>query len=307
MFQSARYKKACLCLDLSPDQEIKPEDIKRQYRRKALQFHPDKNTSENAADEFRNIRESYEYLMENGGFLDQNEGDDINAGYQNVLFSFLGPILKSDMFQEIKSKAFFIIIDKITSKCESKALDVLDKMDKKILAKIYDILCSYKDAFHITEDFLHKVEEILKRKTQNDECIILNPFLDDLFENNLYKLVENGEKYVIPLWHHELVYDNKGADLYVKCIPILPDNMEIDEYNNIHVNAKCSVNELWLLDYIEIDLGKQKIKMPRRQIKMTEQQTIVMAGMGISKINVNDIYDISKKADVYVNLTIEHT
>ena len=307
MFQSARYKKACLCLDLSPDQEIKPEDIKRQYRRKALQFHPDKNTSENAADEFRNIRESYEYLMENGGFLDQNEGDDINAGYQNVLFSFLGPILKSDMFQEIKSKAFFIIIDKITSKCESKALDVLDKMDKKILAKIYDILCSYKDAFHITEDFLHKVEEILKRKTQNDECIILNPFLDDLFENNLYKLVENGEKYVIPLWHHELVYDNKGADLYVKCIPILPDNMEIDEYNNIHVNAKCSVNELWLLDYIEIDLGKQKIKMPRRQIKMTEQQTIVMAGMGISKINVNDIYDISKKADVYVNLTIEHS
>ena len=294
-------------MDLSPDQEIKPEDIKRQYRRKALQFHPDKNTSENAADEFRNIRESYEYLMENGGFLDQNEGDDINAGYQNVLFSFLGPILKSDMFQEIKSKAFFIIIDKITSKCESKALDVLDKMDKKILAKIYDILCSYKDAFHITEDFLHKVEEILKRKTQNDECIILNPFLDDLFENNLYKLVENGEKYVIPLWHHELVYDNKGADLYVKCIPILPDNMEIDEYNNIHVNAKCSVNELWLLDYIEIDLGKQKIKMPRRQIKMTEQQTIVMAGMGISKINVNDIYDISKKADVYVNLTIEHT
>lgn len=307
MFQSARYKKACLCLDLSPDQEIKPEDIKRQYRRKALQFHPDKNTSENAADEFRNIRESYEYLMENGGFLDQNEGDDINAGYQNVLFSFLGPILKSDMFQEIKSKAFFIIIDKITSKCESKALDVLDKMDKKILAKIYDILCSYKDAFHITEDFLHKVEEILKRKTQNDECIILNPFLDDLFENNLYKLVENGEKYVIPLWHHELVYDNKGADLYVKCIPILPDNMEIDEYNNIHVNAKCSVNELWLLDYIEIDLGKQKIKMPRRQIKMTEQQTIIMAGMGISKINVNDIYDISKKADVYVNLTIEHS
>ena len=307
MFQSARYKKACLCLDLSPDQEIKPEDIKRQYRRKALQFHPDKNTSENAADEFRNIRESYEYLMENGGFLDQNEGADINAGYQYVLFSFLGPLLKSDMFQEIKSKAFFIIIDKITSKCESKALDVLDKMDKKILAKIYDILCSYKDAFHITEDFLHKVEEILKRKTQNDECIILNPFLDDLFENNLYKLVENGEKYVIPLWHHELVYDNKGADLYVKCIPILPDNMEIDEYNNIHVNAKCSVNELWLLDYIEIDLGKQKIKMPRRQIKMTEQQTIVMAGMGISKINVNDIYDISKKADVYVNLTIEHT
>jgi DnaJ-class molecular chaperone len=307
MFQSQRYKQACLCLDLSPDQEIKPEDIKRQYRRKALQFHPDKNTSENAADEFRNVRESYEYLMETGGFLDQNEGDDINAGYQNVLFSFLGPILKSDMFQEIKSKAFFIIIDKITSKCESKALDVLDKMDKKILAKIYEILFAYKDAFHITEDFLRKVEEILKRKTQNDECIILNPFLDDLFENNLYKLVENGEKYVIPLWHHELVYDNKGADLYVKCIPILPDNMEIDEYNNIHVNAKCSVNELWLLDYIEIDLGKQKIKMPRRQIKMTEQQTIVMAGMGISKINVNDIYDISKKADVYVNLTIDNS
>jgi hypothetical protein len=306
MSQSLNYKKACLYLDLSEDQNITPEILKRQYRRKALQYHPDKNTSENAADEFRNIRESYEFLMNRNEYTETEPSDDSRGNYQNVLFSFLAPLFKTDMFQEIRSKVFYVIIEKITSNCESKAIDLLEKLDKKTLAKLCEILCIYKDAFHITDEFLKKVEDILKKRTQNDECIILNPFLDDLFENNLYKLVENGEKYVIPLWHHELVYDNSGADLYVRCVPILPDGIEIDENNNIHINMERTIDELWSLGYIEIDLGKRKITIPRRQIKMEDQQTIILAGIGISKINVNDIYDVSKKADLYIHLSLNH-
>jgi hypothetical protein len=314
MSDKMNFKKACSCLNLETGEDITHDILKRQYKRRALQVHPDKNSSENAADEFRTVREAYDYLMNYRGYTEddlyyQNETEENGTSsrrdeYQNILFSFLTPILNSDLFHEIKTRVFYTIIERITSKCESKAIDILEKMDKRAFSKIYEILKMYQDVFHISDEFLRKVEESFAKKTQNDECIILNPFLDDLFENNLYRLVENGEKYVIPLWHHELVYDNKGADLYVRCIPILPDNIDIDENNNIHVRVNCTIDELWMQEFVTVELGKQHVNIPKHQVKMTEYQTILLVGMGISKININDIYDVSKKTDVYVHLTL---
>jgi curved DNA-binding protein CbpA len=305
MSEKMTNEKARRSLDISPVDKITADVLKRQYRRKALQVHPDKNASETAADEFRLVREAYEYLMTANEYMeDDADYGSGTEGYQNILFSFLTPVLNSDLFREIKTRVFYTVIEKITSKCESKAINLLEKLDKRAFSKIYEILKLYQDVFHISDDFLKKVEESFIKKTQNDECIVLNPFLDDLFENNLYRLVENGKKYVIPLWHHELVYDNSGSDLYVRCVPILPEGTEIDEYNNIHVSIKCTIDELWVQEYLCVDLGKQQINIPKHQIKMTENQTILLAGMGISKINVNEIYDVSKKTDVYVHLTL---
>jgi hypothetical protein len=180
----------------------------------------------------------------------------------------------------------------------------LEKIDKKVFLKIYELLKKYKSALHISEEFLSRLEDNISKKIQNDECIILNPFLDDLFENNIYKLVVNEEKYLIPLWHHELVYDNSGSDLYVRCIPILPDHFEIDENNNIHVDIRCSIDELWQNGFLEITMGKIKITVPKEQFKFADRQVILLANMGISKINTNDIYDISKKGDIYLHVDI---
>ncbi|HMW17160.1 MAG TPA: DnaJ domain-containing protein [Accumulibacter sp.] len=38
------------------------DQIKQAYRRKALQFHPDRNTEADAADKFRAVQEAYETL-----------------------------------------------------------------------------------------------------------------------------------------------------------------------------------------------------------------------------------------------------
>jgi hypothetical protein len=94
---------------------------------------------------------------------------------------------------------------------------------------------------------------------KEDECIILNPTLNDLLENNLYRLIVNNHTYIVPLWHNELVYDNSGNDIYVKCNPILPENMEIDDANNIKIDINYKISEIWGVDtiYVNPNVGEQ--------------------------------------------------
>jgi len=300
------YDKACEILDLSDSWTEK--DLKSQYRKKALICHPDKNIEQDTTAAFQLIQEAYEFLSTDSEILDKEDEQGSPSSpreYQSMLFRFLSPLLRSDMFQEIKTKVFYTILQKIMSKCEDKAVELLGKLDKKAFAKIYQLLVSNKDVLHLSADILSKMETIFSEKIQNDECVILNPFLEDLFENNLYKLTENGSTYLVPLWHHELIYDKGGADLYVKCIPLLPDNVEIDEKNNIHVNIAISLGEAWTKDEIEVDVGSRRFSLIRRDLKLIESQIVLLANCGISKINTDDIYNVSKKTDIYVHLELK--
>jgi len=148
------------------------------------------------------------------------------------------------------------------------------------------------------------MDQIFVEESHRDECIILNPFLDDLMENHLYRLIENGNTYLIPLWHHELVYDNSGAELYVQLVPILPDGYEIDNNNNIYIRRSFKLDEIWQLSDIEILVGKRQFMIPRSKLRLVEEQIYMIAGSGITQINQKDIYDISKKGDIYVHITI---
>jgi len=311
------YKKACQCLEIEfENNNIDEIKLKRQYRLKALLYHPDKNKSPDAISCFQEVQESYEYLMKYQGYMDsENETDSFEdnyeydqmfsnidkKGYKWVLFSFLKNILNRDR----QNSLLYTIIQRISSICESSALDTLEKIDKTMLIKIYDILKKYKEAFHFSEEFIIKIENMISEKIKNDECIILNPTLDDLFQNNLYRLTVNKNYYCIPLWHHELVYDNSGSDIYVKCNPILDENIEIDNKNNIHVYIEYKISEIWNKKTVDIYLTKEnQIKITVNLLKLVDEQSIVFSNMGISKINTENVYDVSKKSDIIVHLTL---
>ena len=140
----------------------------------------------------------------------------------------------------------------------------------------------------------------------HDEHIILYTFLDDLMQNNLYRLTVNQTQYIIPLWFHELVYDKDGHDIIVQCVPILPDNMNIDENNNLVIQLSYTITELLANDEIIVktfEFGK-KIAFNPKNLKICKTQSWIILGEGISKINPKNIYDISKKGDIILNITI---
>jgi DnaJ-class molecular chaperone len=309
------YNSACENLGIDKNKKITREYLKKAYRMNALKYHPDKNSSQDASVKFQQIHESYEYLMKsleynifggnNDGNADNDDNDDNDnekTGYSGILFSFLKNIMKNDGNTD---GLYYIIIDKISNMCEKKGLELIEKIDKNKLIKIYDIIKKYGEFLHFSNDFIEKIQQVLNDKIKNDECIILNPSINDLLANNLYKLRVNDFTYIVPLWHHELVYDNSGNDIYVKCFPMLPDNVSIDEHNNIHIECKYDIKEILNKEYIEVNIGNHFFDFYTKELFVKPKQTLVCKGEGISKINTKDIYDISKKSDVYLHIELE--
>ena len=295
----------CLDLDINnPDIDV--DMIKRQYRLKALIYHPDKNKSPNAVRKFQEIHDAYEYVLRAEEYAnrefsmhDSHVADDANdESYRNLFMIFLKKILENETGQSV----FYNIIQRITTMCEVKAFELLERLDKPTLIKTCIILTKYKEAFHITDNIIEKITQLIQTRNDNDECIILNPSLKDLYNNNLYKLSVNGETYIIPLWHHELVYDNLGHDIYVNCLPDLPDHISIDENNNIHIVVKYNIHEIWEREYIQVQCDAMCYPIQVNTLKLTHKQNVIFAKQGLSKINAKNIYDVSNKSDVYVTV-----
>jgi hypothetical protein len=278
--------------------KLSDDIIKKHYRLKALQYHPDKNSDPGAVDRFLEIKEAYDYLLKHrvscSGLygLDPDESN----SYSSILKIFLKGVWKGEKNGEL----FSVIIENIVGCCEAKMLEVLEKLDNDTLIKIHDVFSKYRKAFHYSEGFLKYVEQVLSNKIKNDNCIILNPSIDDLFDCNLYKITENGRAYIIPLWHHELVYDNSGCDLYVRCNPILVDNISIDSENNIHYFAKYSIADIFVRETIDILIGSRKFSIFVSELCIKPMQIVVLHGCGISRICNDNVYNVSKRGDIHV-------
>ena len=307
------YKEACKVLELT-DEIITNEMIKQQYRKLALKYHPDKNKTADTS-QFVNIKNAYEYLMKHNQYTDDfftsyegNEEPPVNenSDYKTLLFSFLKDILLNrENMENIKEKWIYMILLKITNIGNNHLLEFLNIVSVDILIKIYDIINTYREVLHIPEEIIAKIGEILEAKLEKDECIVLNPFIEDLMENNLYKLTEGSQKFIIPLWHHELIYDISGRDLYVRCCPLLPDNITIDEYNNVIVTLKYNIKDIWGSPSIDFPIGNKQYSIYMKDISLLKSQRIVLRDCGISKINTKNIYDITKKGDIIVILLLD--
>lgn len=274
--------------------------LKKQYRIKALQYHPDKNSDPGSADQFREIKDAYEYLLEYQQLHDDDCEDIDESSYSTILKMFLKNIWKN----EKNGMLFSILIDNIVCCCETKMLEMLEKLDNHTLIKIHDVFSKYRHVFHYSNGFLKYVEQVLSSKMKNDNCIILNPSIDDLFDCFLYKITEKNHTYYVPLWHHELVYDNSGCDLYVQCNPILEDHISLDNENNIHYFTKYFVRNIFYQENMEIYIGLRKFSFAVSKLSIKQKQTITLKHVGIPKICNDDVYNISKLGDVLIHIEL---
>ena len=296
-------EKACKILEINTN-DLTKTILKKQYHKLALKYHPDKN---GCKENFQEINEAYSYLINvvssDSEFVSSNEEKDDPFDYISILTSFINTIIKGDYKVVITN-----IIKDILLGCEKLEISLFEKLDKETALEIYYFLSKYQDLLYISSDIICSVRNIIIEKYNKDKVYILKPSLQDLFENKVYKLSIDNEVYYVPLWHNEVYFDNKNdntKDIIVFCLPELPENISIDENNNLMVRLSIKLSNIFLekCDFISFLLDDKEYKIPFHKLYLKREQTYIFFKEGISKIE-KDIYNIHEKSDIIVNISI---
>jgi hypothetical protein len=300
---------ACILLEIDVRYltKLSKEDIKKKYHKVALKHHPDKNGNTlEATHNFQQISEAYEYLMNNLGFeLEDNVCNNSNqTQYMNLLQMFIANIIKGNL-KEIISNILSTILKDSYNQLSNK---IFDELDRDTCFEIFNFLNKYKLILHIKNDFIENIRNILIKKFSKDKIIILNPNIDDLFDNNIYKLMVEDQMYLVPLWHNELYYDAKDEEsneIIVLCSPDLPENVSIDDNNHLLVDLILEKEKMYKLldeEYLYVTLGKKEFSIPVNQLFLRKNQIKRFYKQGISEIIEQDIYNTTKKSDIIINI-----
>jgi hypothetical protein len=115
--------------------------------------------------------------------------------------------------------------------------------------------------------------------------------------------------YLVPLWHNDLYFDSRvegEGEIIVLCEPELPTGVTIDEENNIYIDVTVFANNVFNGDpNIQVLVGNKLFEIPKSILFMKNEQIYRIKKHGISKIK-DDIYDVTDKADIIVNIRVKH-
>ena len=320
-----RVQKARELLNLKYNYTL--EELKKNYRLLALKHHPDKNeNSEESCEIFKEVNNAYLYLLNfdishepvtshmfNGGDNNGSGGD--NGGsdsYMSIFRIFIQSLLQkmTVISQENTSLTINTLIKIIVEDCQELSIKMFEDLDKEAAYNIYEIITTYHKAFHISVEKLELFEKIMRNKMALDNMVVISVSLDDLMgENNIYVLEHDEKKFYIPLWHTELYYklgktDNTSVDLIVRCIPTTPSHIYIDSNNDIYVDIRMRILDLLEKQCIEFEIGGKKFIINAAALYIKNNQTYVLSGAGIPIINSKNMYDISEKSSVIVNIEL---
>jgi hypothetical protein len=86
----------------------------------------------------------------------------------------------------------------------------------------------------------------------------------------------------------------------------LPENVEIDEDNNLVITERIPITFSLLNEKIRtIKVGNNSFELPLDQLFLRPVQTYILRKKGISKILDADIYNIDEKADIIIKIIFE--
>lgn len=292
------------------------EYLKKQYRKLALKNHPDKNgNTEESKQKFQDINEAYHYLKREIKYLNQDrynnfvDEEEDNENFNSSIYFDILQNFMQNIFQEKYNDFLSKVVNDIINAGKKISIKLFDNLDKETALNIYHFLSTNRSTLHLSQEILLNIREIVEKKYDNMEIYKLNPSIDDLLNNNLYKLYINNELLIVPLWHNECYFDISNCEIMVICEPELPNGITIDDENNIHIDKIICFNEelqnnIKNNNHLNICLGSKELNIPLSKLYLKSEQYYRIKNEGLSRIK-KDIYDVSEKSDIIVKLMIE--
>jgi curved DNA-binding protein CbpA len=293
--------------------------LKKKYYKLALRYHPDKNTHlPEACEKFQKINEAYHFLCKELNLIDEqdinlNESsstekeDSVNSStiYMDLLNMFM-----KGVFEGKYNNIIFNIIQEIVSGCQKISIKLFEDLDKDTCLKIYSFLVNYRNILHLNDNILVSVREIVQQKFSNVIIYRLNPSINDMIHANIFKLTVLDEICYVPLWINESYFEVGECEVITLCEPELPENITIDEYNNLYIERKVSIKEelCTLLQNnldLEINVGEKVFEIPTNELKIQKEQIYVLKNKGILKTDELELTASFKKADIIVTIKLQ--
>lgn len=288
--------------------DVSLEYLKKQYRKLILKNHPDKNGNTPESNEkFKNIHEAYHYLKKEIDHLKpadfesvECDDDSETSVYFDILRNFMKTAFEGN-YTDVLSK----IVNDIINAGKKISVKLFDDLDKDTALNIYTFLSNYRSVLHLSQEVMDMIRDVVVKKYDNVGIYKLNPSINDLLNNNLYKLYVNDELFLVPLWHNESYFDSSGCEIIVICEPELPIGITIDDDNNIRVETILTINEIHQKimnnECITINIGDHVYNILLDHLYMKREQYYRIKNSGLSKVK-KDIYDVSEKTDIIVKI-----
>ena len=313
------YKKAFEILEIDTINtnynDITIELIKKKYHKLALQNHPDKNGNTSESNEkFKEINEAYNYLKREIKNIDPNNDDLKNEDQSSSVYFDILKLFIKGLLDGKYNDIFINIIQDIVSGYKKISLKLFDDLDRENAINVYLFLSKYKSILHLSDASLDEIKSIVIQKYDNVEIYKLNPNINDLLNNNFYKLYVNDKLYLVPLWYNEVYFDNENEnnnlnnEIIVLCEPELPEGVKIDDDNNIYIektiNMQTELPNLVANDgSLTIEIGDHTFYILVSELTIKREQYYKIKNRGFTKPN-DDIYNVSQKADIIVKIIL---
>lgn len=275
------------------------KELKRAYYKNAIKWHPDKNGGcDEAALQFQKVKDAYDFLSDDKTERENLEDMSYSAIIKKCIYFVMPEFQWNDLFLDSTMQT-------VLKDCKKASIKLFEKLSKEKSLEVYVFLSNHKEILNLEDDMLKDMLEIIKTKTQHDNIVILNPDINDLLNDTIYKLEVGESIFYVPLWHNEIVFDDvSGNDLIVKCIPEFDDRIYIDNMNHLHIKDERSIIKILEDEKVVVNIGNKVFEINGNEINIIKTQTVVLNNKGILLADPENLYNIDKRGDIYIHLTI---
>ncbi len=293
------FQRACDILGL-PQEELTKSTIKKAYYKAALIHHPDKNRGN--GEQFKLVNEAYSFLLSHNGdfgLIDEDICEEPQT-YAEIFARFV----ESTTGTKITKDTVDSVLSGLHNGCQKIAVESCKSMSRDDAMRLFTYLQRFSGLIGVSDDTLQELEMIIQEKMKNTELVTIKPTMNNLVDDDVYKLELGGETYFVPMWHEEVEFDLPSGSLVVRVIPDLPSNIVIDEDNCVYISLKMASKDVIETGEVTFMLGDRLFKIDARTLSLKKRQTVRMKSVGVARIDPKCMFSTTKRGGIIVSLEL---